>query len=308
MKYLLVLFNRASVFSILLEMFNESQIYRRRDIHDLYGGNRQSGISPSAKAPYIFIFTGSSGQRHGYKDEWLNEDVFSYTGEGQTGNMQFTKGNLALRDHLTTGKRVFLFEYVAKGLVKFISELSFLDCDFFETHDAKGNLRTGIKFFFKRVGDSKYLIPEELFKPKIFEDPEEFYILKKTNTTERRGLVTSRVGQGAYRKSILHRWSYQCAVTEYNDTRILIASHIHPWKDSTDEQRLDVDNGILLSPDYDALFDKHLIGFELSGKIILNSKIKKNSLQSLGITGKERINNLTEGNKHYLYLHSQQVI
>jgi len=288
-------------------MFAKGQIYRRKDIHDMYGGNRQSGICPSAKTPYIFIFTGFSGHQHGYKDEWLNDDVFSYSGEGQIGDMQFTKGNLALRDHMTLSKRVFLFEYIAKGSVQFVSELSFLDCDFFETHDTAGDLRTGIKFFFKRVGDSKYIIPEELNLSSKVKEPKETYNIQKPNSTERSGLVTSRVGQGAYRKSILHRWSYCCAATGYNDTRILIASHIHPWKDSTDEQRLDVDNGILLSPDYDALFDKHLISFESSGKIILGSELLSSSLKSLGITGNEKIVNLTEGNKNYLDLHNQQI-
>ena len=301
-------FYLVSVFSILLLVFNEGQVYRRKDIHDMYGGNRQSGISPSAKTPYIFIFTGSSGEQYGYKDEWLNEDVFSYTGEGQSGDMQFTKGNLALRDHLSLDKRVFLFEYIAKGTVKFISELNFLDCDFFETHDTFGEMRIGIKFFFKRVGEARYLIPEELKMKKIAIEPNEAYSgLKKPNSTERKGLVTSRVGQGAYRKSILHRWSYQCAATGYNDTRILIASHIQPWKDSSDSERLDVDNGILLSPDFDALFDRHLISFEPSGKIILGSALERHALGSLGITGKEKIDNLTEGNKHYLSLHNQYI-
>lgn len=287
-------------------MFAEGQIYRRSDVHDLYGGNRQSGICPSAKAPYIFIFTGASGQQHGYKDEWLNEDVFSYTGEGQIGDMQFTKGNLALRDHLSTGRRVFLFEYVAKGMVKYVSELGFLDCDYFETHDTAGDLRTGIKFFFKRVGESKYVIPAELYNPKRAAEPKAQYA-QKPNVTERSGLVTSRVGQGAYRKSILHRWSYKCAATGFNDTRVLIASHIHPWKDSTDDQRLDVDNGILLSPDFDALFDKHLISFESSGGIVLSSEIPTGSLKTIGITGKEKITNLSEGNKGYLRLHNLKV-
>ncbi len=287
-------------------MFDAALIYRRKDIHDLYGGNRQSGIAPSAKTPYIFIFTGASGAQHGYKDEWLNEDVFSYTGEGQSGDMQFTKGNLALRDHLVTGKRVFLFEYVATGMVKFVSELSFLDCDFFQTHDTGGELRTGIKFFFNRVGDTKYRIPEDLKSTRSSEYKEP-YGFNKPNVTERSGLVTSRVGQGAYRKSILHRWSYKCAATGYDDTRILIASHIHPWKDSTDEQRLDVDNGILLSPDFDALFDKHCISFDRSGKIVLSSEFETKSYRSLGITGKERITHLTEGNSHYLNLHLEKI-
>lgn len=59
------------------------------------------------------------------------------------------------------------------------------------------------------------------------------------------------------------------AVTGFNDSRILIASHPlppAPWADANDDERLDVNNGILLSPTYDALFDKYLITFDNSGQ------------------------------------------
>jgi len=61
--------------------FIPDQIYKRSDIHDQYGGNRQGGISPSAKFPFIFIFSGKSGEQYGYKDGWDNPNIFSYTGE-----------------------------------------------------------------------------------------------------------------------------------------------------------------------------------------------------------------------------------
>ena len=79
--------------------------YKRSLIHDKYGGSRQSGIAPSISYPFIFIFSGSTGQKYGYTDRWDNEDVYSYTGEGQTGDMEFIRGNLALRDHIKSGKR-----------------------------------------------------------------------------------------------------------------------------------------------------------------------------------------------------------
>ena len=113
--------------------FIPNHIYRRSNIHDQYGGNRQGGISPSAKFPFIFIFSGKTGAQYGYKDGWDNPKVFSYTGEGQVGEMKLIKGNLALKDHLSNGKRVFLFEYAQKGYVKFISEMEFYDMDYFET-------------------------------------------------------------------------------------------------------------------------------------------------------------------------------
>jgi hypothetical protein len=281
-------------------MFNPKTIYKRSTIHDQYGGSRQSGICPSAKFPYIFIFTGSGGSKHGYKDQWENSDVFSYTGEGQAGDMEFTKGNLALKDHLVNGKRVFLFKYVQKGFVEYVSEMEVVDCDYFMTHDTSGKERLGIKFFFKRAGVNLYKVPMEL---QPFAEPEEPYGIILPNKTERQGLVTSRVGQGAYRKSILHRWQYQCAVTKFNDSRVLVASHIVPWKDSDDNERLDVENGILLSPDYDALFDKHLISFENNGKIILSDDLDRNQAKVLGITGMEEIRQFSAGNKEYLERH-----
>ncbi len=217
--------------------------------------------------------------------------------------MEFTRGNLALRDHLNTGKRVFLFEYVKTGYVKFVSELEFFDTGYFETHDTSGKERIGIKFFFKKAGVQLYIKPEDLDVPQITASNQETYKIILPNSTERKGLVTSRVGQGAYRKSIMHRCEYQCAVTDFNDPRILIASHIVPWKDATDGERLDVDNGILLSPTYDALFDKHLISFEDSGKIILSDQIEEKAFKLIGVDGNERIRDLSEGNKQYLDTH-----
>ncbi len=287
-------------------MFTPGQHYKRSTIHDQYGGSRQNGISPSRKIPVIFMFTGAGGKQHGYKDLWLNDNVFSYTGEGQVGDMRFIRGNLALRDHLTSGKQVFLFKYVRKGIVEFVSEMEVFDFGLFETHDRNNENRSGIKFFLKRKGVALYSIPEEL-RP-FAADSKKAYGEVKPNVTERSGLVTSRVGQGAYRKSILHRWEYKCAVTEYNDPRLLIASHIVPWKDSSDDERLDVDNGILLSPTYDALFDRHLISFENSGKIILSDDLGNFDTQKIKITGKERIIGLSTGNMEYLEKHRSQLL
>jgi hypothetical protein len=283
-------------------MFVVNKIYKRSTIHDQYGGTRQGGISPSAAFPYIFIFSGQSGHQHGYRDEWENDNIFAYTGEGQVGDMEFVRGNLALREHLKKGKRVFLFIQVEKGYVKFEAELEFEDFDFFVGQDREGHTRTAIKFFLKRAGTKLPYEPEhtELL---FMEDQGELKNRNVPNITEREGLVTSRVGQGAYRKSILFRWNYKCAVTNYPKKEILIASHIVPWKDSTNEERLDVDNGILLSPTYDALFDKKLIGFENNGQIILSNSLSKTKYQDLGVTGKEIIKDFSKYNHTYLERH-----
>lgn len=283
--------------------FIPNKIYNRRnDIHKVYGGNWQSGICPSSQYPYIFIFSGKSGKQHGYKDGWANEDIFEYTGEGQVGDMQFTKGNLALRDQLQTGKRVFLFESVDKGFVKFVCELEIFDYDTFDTHDRNGDERIGIKFFFKRKGANLRVKQDDL---QLFEDESEpnYYQVDIPENTEKQSFVKTRIRQGAFRKSVIHRWNYECAVTKFDDTRILIASHIVPWKDANDEERLDVDNGILLSPTYDALFDKHLISFDENGLIMLGYQISKSNYEKIGVKGTELITDLSDGNQNYLEQH-----
>ena len=120
----------------------------------------------------------------------------------------------------------------------------------------------------------------------------------KPTTTERKGLVTSRVGQGYYRRQIRQRFAGKCAVTGANSEELLIASHIVPWRDSNDSERLEVNNGILLSPNYDALFDRHLISFSDDGQIIMSESLQKELRTSLGISGHEKIK-VFEGMKAY---------
>lgn len=76
--------------------FEPGNRYDRRELHELFGGNRYSGIAPCADYPFVFLFTGNAGEEHGYEDEFQG-DTFLYTGEGQTGDMEMTGGNEAIR-------------------------------------------------------------------------------------------------------------------------------------------------------------------------------------------------------------------
>lgn len=214
--------------------------------------------------------------------------------------MKFTKGNLALKDHASNNKRVFLFEQVSKGFVKFVSEVEIIESDYFDTHDRDGLIRLGIRFFFKRPGVLLPYQPPVLDKLPLAED-----IVDSVYETQQRRFVNTRVGQGAYRKRIIHRWEYKCAVTSFNKLDVLIASHIIPWADSNDIQRLDVNNGILLSPTYDALFDRNLISFENNGRIILSESIEYEAYKKIGVTGHEKIRSLNGENHRYLEQHRQ---
>jgi 5-methylcytosine-specific restriction enzyme A len=103
--------------------FQVGRLYRRKDLHDEYGGQRQQGIITPANQPVIFIVSGSSGLRYGYADEWDKEGVFHYYGEGQVGPMRFKAGNAAIRDHTANEKELHLFEQARRGYLRYTGEM-----------------------------------------------------------------------------------------------------------------------------------------------------------------------------------------
>ncbi|ALV08614.1 HNH endonuclease [Roseateles depolymerans] len=96
--------------------FELNRVYDRwPEINDPFGGSRQSGIAPSRRAPAVFLFTGESGEQYGYKDHFDENGVFSYTGEGQVGDMKMTNGNLAIARHAQDGRSLHVFKALGKG-------------------------------------------------------------------------------------------------------------------------------------------------------------------------------------------------
>ncbi|WP_314056790.1 HNH endonuclease [Capnocytophaga gingivalis] len=132
--------------------------------------------------------------------------------------------------------------------------------------------------------------------------------IKKDSTiseTQKELLTFARIGQGKYRKDLIELWE-KCSVSECNMTDLLIASHIKPWSESSNEEKLDPYNGLLLLPNYDKLFDKHLISFDDDGKIIISPQIKKEEYKVLGISANDKLFNVFKQNKPYLKTHRKK--
>lgn len=98
------------------------QIYKRTALHDSFGGQRQGGISTPSKHPILMLFCNDSGSLYGYSDGPQENGIFWYTGEGQVGDMQFVRGNKAIRDHRAEGFSLHLFEGAEKTFVRYIGE------------------------------------------------------------------------------------------------------------------------------------------------------------------------------------------
>lgn len=128
-------------------MFTPGQVYNRRsDLHAVYGGQQQGGISTPAQSPMIFIFTGDSGEQYGYADEFQPDGSFWYTGEGQKGDMQMISGNRAIRDHAVDGKTIHLFEQAERAHVRYVGEATYLGDHREQRPDVNDNPRQAIIF------------------------------------------------------------------------------------------------------------------------------------------------------------------
>ena len=93
-------------------------------------------------------------------------------------------------------------------------------------------------------------------------------------TTEAERLVVQRIGQDIFRERLIDYWQGRCPLTGITDRALLRASHIKPWKDcKTDDERLDVHNGLLLSALWDAAFDGGLVTFDSDGRPLFGTGI-----------------------------------
>ena len=112
-------------------------------------------------------------------------------------------------------------------------------------------------------------------------DRHEAEIIQRTleGSPERERLVKSRRGQGIFRHNV-EQIEKSCRVTGLRDLQHLRASHIKPWKDSDDQEKVDGHNGLMLSPHVDHLFDRGWILFEDNGMLVPSPKLDVLVLQS----------------------------
>ncbi|MGE3595805.1 MAG: HNH endonuclease [Dehalococcoidia bacterium] len=124
--------------------------------------------------------------------------------------------------------------------------------------------------------------------------------------TQKETLVLARRGQGVYRKN-LEQIETACRLTGCRDPRHLRASHIKPWKDSSDAEKLDGNNGLLLAPHVDHLFDGGWITFEDDGTMKVSRSLGPALLRQWGLPESAKAGGFNEEQKRYLKYHREQV-
>src|SRR5829696_6157603 len=131
--------------------------------------------------------------------------------------------------------------------------------------------------------------------------------IKSLAETERQSIIKARVGQGIFRQQLLEMWE-GCAVTDIRLPNVLRASHIKPWRFSTNAERLNPYNGLLLLPQYDQLFDKGLISFGDRGAIVTSPVLDQIEPAKIGINPNDRLRSLSTQQKGFLEYHRAEVL
>lgn len=124
--------------------------------------------------------------------------------------------------------------------------------------------------------------------------------------TERTAIVQSRVGQGRFRNDLIAYWGC-CAVTRCQVLEILRASHIKPWRESTNAERLSVYNGLLLVPNLDAAFDRGFISFDDNGTIMISELLSDDERSKLRIHTDMKMTRIEKEHCGYLKYHREYV-
>jgi hypothetical protein len=124
--------------------------------------------------------------------------------------------------------------------------------------------------------------------------------------TFREQLVRARRGQGVFRSNVLLRETF-CRVTRVDVPRHLNASHMKPWRDATDTERLDGANGLLLSPHIDHLFDEGYITFSTSQELVIVPEVRDKLLDAWGIDAGVRVGEFSREQGAYLDYHRANV-
>lgn len=123
--------------------------------------------------------------------------------------------------------------------------------------------------------------------------------------TLKQTLIEARLGQGQFRANVAKRWNSQCAVTGCSIAQLLRASHIKPWSKSSNRDRLNPANGILLVAHVDALFDCGMISFADDGAMLVSAQIA-NDIEQFNLPVRLR-REPTKAEKQFLAHHRRYV-
>ena len=266
--------------------------YDRPYLAKLWGFNGYAGISrgvitPASNTKIIILFVTKEKQDTltQYND-YINGSLLHWEGEKKHGSDQ------KIASSKETSTKIYLF-YRSIHHSPFIYYGEIFLKDFAQKYDKPSEFL----FIISSLLKSRNLLDDIIDHDKDLQGLEE---------TEKEAIVKSRIGQGKFRKLLIEKWG-ACSVTNLSNLSLLKASHIKPWRACDNVERLDPNNGLLLHPSLDHLFDIGLITFDERGNIVISSLLSKVDLETLNVSSDMSLTHLSQQTKGYLKYHKTYV-
>ena len=278
--------------SISLDKLKISHEYDRPYLAKLWGFNGYAGISRGVITPVsnkkiiiLFVTKEKQGSFTQYND-YIDGDLLYWEGEKKHGSDQ------KIASSKITDTKVYLF-YRAIHHTPFIYHGEIL----LKSYAQKYEKPSEFTFLISSLSKPNNLLDEIQYHDHEF---------KELSSTEKDAIIKSRIGQGKFRKGLIKKWG-ACSVTNLSNLSLLRASHIKPWIACNNHERLDPDNGLLLHPSLDHLFDCGLISFDESANILISNLVSNSELDILNISTEMKLRNINFETKAYLSYHQKYV-
>jgi putative restriction endonuclease len=269
------------------------QTYTRVNLAKIWGYKSHAAISRGVITPrdtnYVILFVTKLKQKSltQYND-FIDGEYLVWEGELKHGSDKRIINARKNQDHIHLFYRdIHHSPFIYKG------EVFLLDAQ--QKHDKPS------EFIF--TINKKQVIGNDVFQDIKYAE-NQFIDLTET---ERLEIIKSRVGQGRFRNDLIKYWG-GCAVTSVTNLPLLNASHIKPWSHSNNSERLNPNNGILLIPNYDQLFDRGLISFKNNSEIIISSKLNKEDQNALTISSKICLRKISSEHHDFLEYHRDCIL
>ncbi len=254
---------------VSFEELSIGEKYERPYLADIWGYNGFQAISRGVITPsgtnYIILFvTKEKQQALTQYNDYLDGDLLHWEGE----------------EKHSSDSRVINAESANDEIHLFYRDIHHNPFFYYGQIHLKGHTLL-------TAGPSKFIftVGKHTHSHDILDDIEshlnEYISLDKT---EKESIVKSRIGQGVFRDGVVELWG-SCAVTGLSNLSLLRASHIKPWRDSSNQERLDPMNGLVLQPTLDHLFDLGLITFDENGVVVFSPVLTQNDIDKLELTG-----------------------
>lgn len=166
--------------------------------------------------------------------------------------------------------------------------------EIYKTSKDASNIKSALNKYCQFVGGNS--------EPNLYIEVADVINARNLDQTTKKRIIDARIGQGYFRENVIKVWK-GCSISKYEKFDLLIASHIKPWKDSDNKEKLDQYNGLLLKPNYDRLFDKGYISFEDSGDMKISPLLCENDLHAFGVSSSDKLHKVEKEHKFYLAYH-----